>query len=167
MRIAGLEYNATMPATTMAYVVTRTLVRLFAWVVALELISVPWPVHAVMPPWVYEKARNEAMYHVQVRILTVNGPAKTPGECAITGELVRIFRDKSGKLKQGTRVAFTVSCRKSADPAIASGTLWQDYDAMLDAQYIEVFLNSNGRGYEVALWQSSIIEKPSDQPTMK
>lgn len=126
------------------------------------------PSLALMPPSVYEQARNDAMFHVQVRILSVNGPATTPGNCAITGEIVRIFRDKSGKLKQGTRVAFTVSCRKPADAEIIGGTLWTNYDSLLSAQYLEVYLNSNERGgYEVALWQSQIIEKATEQPLMK
>ncbi|MBI3989943.1 MAG: hypothetical protein HY347_10050 [candidate division NC10 bacterium] len=29
---------------------------------------------AVMPPWVYEQARETAMYHIQVRVLGVEGP---------------------------------------------------------------------------------------------
>jgi hypothetical protein len=125
------------------------------------------PALAVMPPSVYEQARTDAMFHVQVRILSVNGPANTPGNCAVTGEIVRIFRDKPGKLKQGKRVAFTISCRKPADLAVIGGTLWTDYDSLLNAQYLEVFLNSNESGYEVALWQAQIIEKATEQPIMK
>ena len=141
--------------------------QLGGWVLAFSMLSVPSLVFAVMPPWVYEKARNEALYHIQVRVLSVNGPAKTPGECAVTSEVVRIFRDKPGKLKQAVKVAFTISCQKPGDGPIVGGTLWTDYESLLNAQYLEVFLNGNGRGYEVALWQSKIIEKPTDEPLMK
>ena len=141
--------------------------RLGGRVLAFSMLIVPGLVFAVMPPWVYEKARNEAPYHIQVRVLSVNGPARTPGECAITSEVVRIFRDQPGKLKQGLRVAFTVSCQKPEDRPIVGGTLWTDYESLLNAQYLEVFLNGNERGYEVALWQSKIIEKPTDEPLMK
>jgi hypothetical protein len=138
-----------------------------ALMLAVYAVMAPTLALAVMPPWVYEKARNEAMFHVQVRVLSVNGPAKTPGDCAITGEVVRIFRDKPGKLKQGMRVAFTISCRKPDDEAIVGGTLWADYDSLLNAQYLEAFLNSDERGYGVALWQSRVIERPTEQALIK
>lgn len=134
---------------------------------AFALLAVPALAFAVMPPWVYERAREEAMYHVQVRILSVNGPARTPGECAITSEVVRIFRDKSAMLRQGTRLAFTVSCRKPGDQVVVGGTLWTDYDSLLRAQYLEVFLNREEQRYEVALWQSRIIDAPTTDPVMK
>lgn len=121
---------------------------------------------AVLAPEYYAQARREASYHVQVRILAVNGPVKTPGECAITSEVVRIFRDISGRLKQATRLAFTISCRRSGDETIVGGTLWQDYDSLLRAEYLEVFLNKGNGGYAVAMSQSKIIEKPTDQPVM-
>lgn len=121
---------------------------------------------ATMAPEYYERARQEAAFHVQVRVLSVNGPAKTPGECAITSEVVRIFRDRSGMLKQATRLAFTVSCRKSGDEVMVGDALWQDYDRLLRADYIEVFLNKINDGYAVAMWQAQIIDKPTNQPVM-
>ena len=98
--------------------------------------------------------------------MSVNGPTKTPGECAITSEVVRIFRDIPGNLKQATRLTFTVSCRKVGDEVIVGGTLWQDYDSLLRAEYLEVFLNKSNGGYAVAMWQSQIIDKPTSQPVM-
>jgi hypothetical protein len=47
---------------------------------------------AVMPPWVYQQAREQATSHVQVKVTRVDSPAMTPGECETTGEVVRIFR---------------------------------------------------------------------------
>jgi hypothetical protein len=131
------------------------------------MLAFPTLAFAVMPPWVYEKARNEAMVHVQVRVLSVNGPAKTPGECAITSEVVRIFRDKPATLRQGARLAFTISCRRPGDQVVVGGTLWTDYDSLLRAQYLEVFLNREEQRYRVALWQSQIIEVPTTEPVMK
>jgi len=46
---------------------------------------------AVMPPWVYQQAREQATSHVQVKVTRVDSPAMTPGECETTGEVVRIF----------------------------------------------------------------------------
>ena len=124
------------------------------------------PSRALMAPEYYAQARSQASYHIQVRILSVNGPAKTPGECAITGEVVRIFRDTPGSLKQGMRLAFTVSCRKAGDQMIVGGTLWQDYDDLLRAEYLEVFLNKTNGTYAIAMWQTQIIDKPTNQPAM-
>jgi len=130
------------------------------------LLALASPGGAVLAPEYYAQARNQAAYHIQVRVMSVNGPAKTPGECAITSEVVRIFRDMTGTLRQATRLAFTVSCRKADDETMVGGTLWQDYDSLLRAEYLEVFLNKSDGGYAVAMWQSQIIEKPTNQPVM-
>jgi hypothetical protein len=100
-----------------------------------------------------------------VKVLKVAGPAQTPGPCAVTGEVARVFRDKRGILKQGGILDFAVDCSKPGDPVVVGGTLWTDYESLRKAKYLEVFLNSTERGYEVALWQSRIIEAPTEQPT--
>lgn len=132
-----------------------------AWLVVLLLPSLAL---AVMPAWVYQEARDTAMHYVQVKVLSVKAPAKTPGDCSVTGEVVRIFRDKSATLKIGTRLEFMVSCARRSDPPLIGGTLWTDYDQLMNAKYLEVFLNKNDGRYEVALWQSRIIEAPTDEP---
>ncbi|HKA55716.1 MAG TPA: hypothetical protein VKJ47_18845 [Candidatus Binatia bacterium] len=131
----------------------------------LLLFLLPSAAAAVMPPWVYQEARDKAMFHVQVKVLKVAGPAQTPGPCAVTGEVVRIFRDQPGTLKPGAVLDFAVDCSKPGDPVVMGGTLWTNYESLLKARYLEVFLNSTERGYEVASWQSRIIEAPTEQPT--
>lgn len=138
----------------------------YSGIVGLWLVFVSSPAGAALAPESFAQARNQAAYHVQVRVLSVNGPAKTPGECAITSEVVRIFRDMPGNLKQATRLAFTVGCRREQDETLVGGVLWQDYDSLLRAEYLEVFLNKTTAGYEVAMWQSQIIEKPTTRPVM-
>ena len=64
----------------------------------LLLFLLPSGASAVMPPWVYQQARDTAAFHVQVKVLHVTGPARTPGECATTGEVVRVFRTTPGTL---------------------------------------------------------------------
>src|SRR3989442_10348457 len=78
---------------------------------------------AVMPPWVYQQAREQATYHVQVKVTRVDSPAMTPGECDTTGEVVRIFRDRSGELRVGTTLGFSVSCMRPGDSMVVGGTL--------------------------------------------
>ncbi len=125
----------------------------------------PSTAFAAMPPWVYEQARATAMQHLQVRVLRVVGPPETPGECRVTGEVVRIFRDRSAELTLGVRLDFDVSCSRRGDKVLLGGTLWTDYDELVAAKYLEVFLNRSERGYQLALWQSRIIESPTERPT--
>lgn len=130
------------------------------------LLTLLWPylVLAVMPPWVYENARKTALHHVQAKVFSVRSPSKTPGECQVIAAVVRIFRDKTGRLARGTKLEFTVSCARVGDPKLVGGTLWTDYDSLTKAKYLEVFLNSDETGYRVALWQSRIIDQPTQKP---
>jgi hypothetical protein len=121
---------------------------------------------AVMPPYVYQQAREQATYHVQVQVTRVVPPAKTPGECETTGEVVRIFRDTSGELRTGASMSFSVSCKRRGDATVVGGTLWTDHDALMRAKYLEVFLNRVDGRYQVALWQSRILEAPTDTPVI-
>src|SRR5262245_5403914 len=131
----------------------------------LLLFLLPSGASAVMPPWVYQEARDKAMFHVQVKVLKVAGPAQTPGPCAVTGEVVRIFRDQPGTLKPGAVLDFAVYSSRPVDPLIIGGTLWTNYISRLKARSFEVFLTSSGHGSRLAWWQSRIIEAPPEQPT--
>jgi hypothetical protein len=66
----------------------NTRVIALATLVGLEISAA----EAVMPPWVYQQAREQATSHVQVKVTRVDSPTMTPGECETTGEVVRIFR---------------------------------------------------------------------------
>jgi hypothetical protein len=149
----------------LGFVLPRYSHRLAMYLVWLSVFCLPSGAGAIMPPQVYQEARDTAMFHVQVKITGVKEPERTPGECTVTGEVVRIFRDKPGTLRQGARLDFTVSCTKPGDPVAIGGTIWTDYERLLKAKYLEVFLNRTDQGYEVALWQSQIIEEPTAQPT--
>ena len=93
-------------------------------------------------------------------------PAKRPGECETSGEVVRIFRDRTGALRLGTRLAFAVSCSRRGDPPIVGVVLWTDYDALMRARYLEAFLNRESGRSRIALWLSRIIEAPTDKPVL-
>jgi len=129
------------------------------------LVVIP-PTDAALPPYVYAQARDQATYHLQIKVTDVTPPAKTPGECETSGEVVRIFRDRSGTLRLGDRLAFAVSCSRRGDPRIVGGVLWTDYDALMRARYLEAFLNRENGRYRIALWQSRIIEAPTDAPVL-
>lgn len=122
---------------------------------------------AMMPPWVYEKARNEAPYHIQVAVEGVKVPSKTPGDCEVSGKIVSIFRDTPGNLADDEEITFPVACIRAGDEALIGGTIWTDVKELLDARYIEVYLVDEEDGFNTALWQSQIIDEPSSTPQFR
>ena len=120
--------------------------------------------HALMPPHVYQRAREEAPYHVQVAIERVKEPSVSPGACRLDGKIVRIFRDTAKDLRDGAPVTLFVSCMRGGDRIAPGGTLWTNLDALKQARFLEAYLNAERM---IALWQSRIIAAPSDAPQMK
>ncbi len=122
--------------------------------------------HAVMPPEVYQKARVDAPLHVQVAISDVALPEATPSSCIVSGKVVRIFRDTAGALSVGDKVAFPVSCSRAGDRVPIGGVLWTNADALAGARFIEAYLTGPAPSFDVALYQSQIIEEPSESPLL-
>lgn len=121
---------------------------------------------AMMPPWVYEEARAEAPYHVQIAIEAVKAPAKTPGNCEVSGKVVRIFRDTAGTLSDDQHVTFPIACIRSDSEVYPGPAIWTSIKDLVDASYIEVYLVDGDNGLEPAKWQSRIIEEPSSEPKL-
>jgi hypothetical protein len=136
-----------------------------ALLLAVALVALVAAAEAVLPPWIYKEARDKAMFHVQVRVLRVTPPRPTPGTCEVAGTVVRIFRDRAGGVHVGDRIDFGVSCVRAGDPTAPGATLWTDVTRLRRARFLEVFLNREGTRYEVALWQSRIIEHETARPT--
>lgn len=121
---------------------------------------------AMMPPWVYEEARAEAPYHLQVAIEGVKVPAKTPGNCEVGGKVVRIFRDSAGKLSEDEHITFPIACIRSDAEVFPGPTIWTDVKDLVDASFIEVYLVDGEDGLDTAKWQSLIIKAPSPEPQL-
>ncbi len=114
---------------------------------------------AVLAPEYYEEARRSAPNHVQIKIDKVSSPRGGLGDCAVKGEVVRVFR---GDFERDSKIAFNVSCYDYG--AIPSGpTLWTDYDALSSAKYLEAFM-LGGPTPKIALDQVEIILEPRDTP---
>jgi hypothetical protein len=131
------------------------------------LLALLWPslALAVMPAWVYEQARENSHASRSSQGAQCKGSTKDTGRMSRQRAVMRIFRDTIGKLAEGTPLEFTVSCHRAGDPTLIGGTLWADYDRLMKAKYLEVFLNSDETGYNVALWQSHVIDAPTEKPT--
>jgi hypothetical protein len=121
-------------------------------------------------PEQYLAGRHTARFHVQVEILAVAGPDRTPGDAAVTARVVRVFR---GDLAVGDEIRYAEAVIRAEDwepPNIErvpiGGTIWKEYDAVHRAKYAEAFLNGTPPVLEVALWQSWLIDAPTDAPRM-
>jgi hypothetical protein len=120
----------------------------------------------MLPPHEYEKARRNARFHLQVVIEEVPSHVKTPCEqLLITGKVVRIFRGRHN-LRQGDFVKFNIAVQGEPYVAMCSGIFWLNYSNLLQAKYMEVYLNGNPPNCSVALWQYALLDISTDQPTM-
>lgn len=121
---------------------------------------------AVMPPEVYQKARADAPFHVQVAISDVALPEATPSSCIVSGEVVRIFRGAAGAIAVGDKIEFPISCSRKGDRVPIGGVLWTNADALADARFVEAYLIGSKPSFDVALYQSQIIAAPSETPQL-
>jgi hypothetical protein len=132
----------------------------------LSLLLLTCVAHALMPPEVYRKAREEAAYHVEVDVTKVDAPRTGPGTCLVEGQVLRLFKNTGDKLAKDEIIGFPVACRRQGDTVPIGGTMWLDTDALEKAEYIEVYLNDSGDGFEPALWNYKLIDKLSDEPQL-
>jgi hypothetical protein len=122
--------------------------------------------HALMPPEVYRKARADAAYHVQIGITKVEAPRHGPGGCSVEGQVLKIFKNTDEGLAMDETIDFPVACYRRGDTVPIGGTLWLETDQLEKADYIEVYLNKDGAGFEPALWSYQLIPNLSDTPQM-
>jgi hypothetical protein len=119
---------------------------------------------AMMAPEYYQKARAEAPYHVQIAITRVEAPRTGAGACAVEGQVLRIFKDATGKLSKDMIIGFPVACRRQSDVVPIGGTVWLDTSALEHADYMEVYLDDSAEGFDVALWNYKLITELSPAP---
>jgi hypothetical protein len=113
---------------------------------------------AVLPPEAYEEARTSAQYHALIRVTSVVVPAKTPGECAVSGTVDELLRKANDDLAAGATLTLDVACRHTSDEIPDGGTLWTNIGALKRATVIEAFLNRDGDSYRIPRDQVSIKE---------
>lgn len=138
--------------------------RILLLVVAVFLSSVA--ALALMPPQVYRDAREKAPYHVQIAITKVDAPRVGPGTCPVEGQVLKIFKNETGKLANDMMVDFEVACRHAGDRVPIGGTIWLDTDALEKADYMEVYLTDAAEGFVVPLWNYKLIDHISDTPQL-
>lgn len=137
-----------------------------SWLILIVLLIGMSLAHAVLPPEVYQEARAEAPFHIQVAVEDVTVPDTTPGDCTVSGKILRIFRDTPGTLADDQQITFPIACNRSDSEVFPGPVLWTATQELTDARYIEVYLVEGEHGLATAKWQSRIIEEPSSQPQL-
>lgn len=126
------------------------------------------PAWASIDPIHFQRAREKAAHHVQVRILAVMDDDQS-GACRILGEVVRVFRTRAKPLAPGHAVNFELRCRKPDDPPL-SCVIAQSHAAVHKAHYVEVFLDEGwaaGDAFMVAMEQARLIALPTAQSQIR
>jgi len=137
----------------------RHLAGIFLWLGLLTSAA-----SALMAPEYYRQARAEAPYHVQVAIDKVTLPDSEIGSCLVAGKVVETFKDEGGRLAPGAPVSFGVACYRANAEVPVGGVIWTGIEALEKARFIEVYLVEDGQGFDLALWNSRIVEAPTEDP---
>ncbi|MEG4590048.1 hypothetical protein QUA54_33255 [Microcoleus sp. MOSTC5] len=83
----------------------------------------------------------------------------------IKGKVVCIFRGRRS-IRIGDSVEFDVAVEGEPYILRTSGILWLNYSNLLQANYMEVFLNGKPPNCSIALYQYELIEAPTKNPTL-
>lgn len=108
-------------------------------------------------------ARLTADFHLQIEVTSLQLPDEMPGQCLVSGTIVRLFRARIDTLDTGDRLDVPVDCTLSTDEE--PGGDITAVKELQDAQFIEMYVNPRvDAGFELAEQQFMVIKNPSDQP---
>lgn len=117
---------------------------------------------AMMPPYVYEEARDNATYHLTVEIIAVTASEHAVGTCQIEAKVADVMRDRSDSVAIGDNVNFSVDClRVDTDPnEIPSCVMFLTTERLVAGARLEAYLNGGPDDYRVAEGQVSFVTAP-------
>ena len=108
-------------------------------------------------------ARLTANFHLQIQVSDVDVPDVLPGDCRVTGTVVRLFRARSDTLDTGERLEVPVYCTITDEIDIDDDIT--AVSELQDAKFIEMYVNPlPDAGFELSKQQFMVIKAPSDQP---
>jgi len=117
----------------------------------------------VMGPGGRLRARHEAPFHVQLELEKTRVLECVPGDMQVSGRAVRVFRT-DGRLAVGDHLAFTLwICRAGDEP---TGPAYIYYDDFMGASYMEVYLYGSPPDCQLAGYELSVVDAPSDEPKL-
>src|SRR6266571_2966890 len=124
----------------------------------------------MVPPEDMEAARRRAAMHLQVEVVEVFVPAKTPCYCEVQATIRRIFDDRLGLLEVGQTVALDIACVRSGDVVTSSRSLWTRVEDLKVARFLEVYLDLNADSHHPRIptlnyaLSGTAIENPTLDP---
>jgi hypothetical protein len=117
----------------------------------------------------WQWARQHASIHLQIR-LDIR-PDASHRERLAEGPIVRIFRDDTGQLRVGRRIAFFVALDRDPDrdwheePKPGSGQHFPvSRSAMQAARFLEVYLESQDERFGVCRDQVTVLRRSTREP---
>ncbi len=107
--------------------------------------------------------RRNAPFHLQLELEKTNLRERPSGETEVRGVAVRVFRT-DGRLNVGDHVQFPLwVCRRGNEP---TGPPFIYEDAFASAVYLEAYLAGAAPNCDMAGYEFSVIEAPSDRPVL-
>jgi hypothetical protein len=105
-------------------------------------------------------ARRTAPFHIQMALET---RAVERGEAQIAGKVVRVFRT-DGRLAEGNSVTFAIwVCRPGDEP---TGPAYIYGDDLAKAFFMEAYLRGTPPACELAAYEFTPIDAPTDKPVL-
>ncbi len=107
--------------------------------------------------------RRMAPFHVQLELHKASGPLRSLDRIEVQSRVVRVFRS-DGRLGLGDNVTFKLwVCRPGDEP---TGPAYIYEDEFVRATHMEIYLDGDPPKCKVAAYEFSVIDAPSDQPTL-
>lgn len=131
-------------------------------IVALVACGLAATARAALPPEHYQRARETAENHLQIRIDQVDlvrGPGLS--NCQVRATVLRDFR---GDMAAGTRLGFDLNCRAPGVRPMPGPDAWHDYGTLKQARYAEGFFRGRGQAVEPVHGQLGIVEHERASP---
>lgn len=105
-------------------------------------------------------AREQAPFHLQ---MTFEPRTSHRGESELVGKVVRVFRT-DGRLLEGDEVSFPIHVCRSGDEPTGLAYIYED--AVARATFVEAYLFGTPPSCELAAYEFTLINAPTDQPVM-
>jgi hypothetical protein len=118
----------------------------------------------MMSPHVYEEARASAPLHIQLWRTNLSAGQSDSGSLAVTGRIVRIFRNDGNLLRWGRRVSFIIPVIDKTQPPMPGGTIYHALERIGPAHFLEAFLNSYEGHICLVRSQVAAIRHPTLSP---
>lgn len=137
--------------------------RFLQALLALALAAI-FPVQAMMTPEEYRAARNKASHWIQLRVESVQRPARLPGVCLITAEVTRVFR---GPPLREKRIDLAIDCKKRDQRSPPGDEFRMNFEDLARGRYAEAFVELRDGQFTVVARQIGRIGRPGPKPAFK